>query len=260
MSSTPVFFGDGSTPRRTDTKWEIMQKVSFGAQAFAPTSIPNLLSWLTAGSLVLNDGDDVVTWPDGSGNGNGLGGPSLPPKFRTGVLNGLPVVRFNGTSQFLNFPVNAFVGFTAAEAFIVVKANNPDPPVSSVGTGLWDFGTDITSTHYPFTDGIIYDDFGTSARKTTVNPTPSLNAFNLYNVISSSGLWASRLNGGSTIFSTGTNTVAFIAQCTLGSSGGGTVYFNGDIAEFILYNRVISQSERDQIESYVAAKYGLTIA
>jgi hypothetical protein len=36
-------------------------------------------------------------------------------------------------------------------------------------------------------------------------------------------------------------------------------HFGGDIAEIILYDRKISQSEIDGVEGYLSAKYGLVI-
>jgi hypothetical protein len=45
--------------------------------------------------------------------------------------------------------------------------------------------------------------------------------------------------------------------------GTGTVYhepWQGDLAEFIVYARVLSDRERMQVEDYLAKKYGVTVA
>ncbi|HEX3111588.1 MAG TPA: hypothetical protein VHU41_20980, partial [Thermoanaerobaculia bacterium] len=36
-------------------------------------------------------------------------------------------------------------------------------------------------------------------------------------------------------------------------------YWNGDIAEVIVYGRILSDAERTQVEDYLAKKYGLTL-
>jgi hypothetical protein len=45
--------------------------------------------------------------------------------------------------------------------------------------------------------------------------------------------------------------------------GTGTVYHEprqGDLAEIIVYGRVLSDQERMQVEDYLAKKYGVTVA
>ena len=54
--------------------------------------------WLKADELTgLTNGDDILTWSDASGNSNTFTAPSstFSPVYQTGVINGLPVVRFN---------------------------------------------------------------------------------------------------------------------------------------------------------------------
>ena len=75
-----------------------------GAAPFSPTDIAGLVLWLAADlGLALSDGDPVVTWPDQSGNGNDVTQPvaAARPTFRTAVINGEPVVRFDGVDDVL---------------------------------------------------------------------------------------------------------------------------------------------------------------
>jgi len=87
-----------------------------------------------------------------------------------------------------------------------------------------------------------------------------INQPHLYNVVSRSGEWTSRING-IVQFTTTNNTVGFYPWPVLGNggviSGYGSTYFEGDIAEVIIYNRAISQSERDAVNAYLSSKYGL---
>jgi hypothetical protein len=40
---------------------------------------------------------------------------------------------------------------------------------------------------------------------------------------------------------------------------GGVHFYNGTIAEIIIYNRVLTEAERQKVESYLAVKYGITL-
>lgn len=60
-----------------------------------PTS--NII-WLDASEITgFVDGDDLNTWIDVSGNALDFTQPDplFTPKFRTGLINGYPIVRFN---------------------------------------------------------------------------------------------------------------------------------------------------------------------
>jgi len=230
---------------------------------FSPAYISGLALWLKADAITgLADADPVSSWADQSGNArNFTGVTTTRPLYRTGVLNGKPAVRFDGVDDVLTGPTLA--SLTAGEVFLVVKLTN-DPPLTANSSGLWHVGVNgadpFPNTHYPFTDGIIYDAFGSTTRKATVNPTPSLAAWRLYNVNSVDGEWTSRLDG-TQLFSTATNVAGFPAVPKLGNSITGGLYFlGGDIAELFIYDRKVTAAERAQVNAYVAAKYALTIA
>ncbi len=223
----------------------------------------NLQLWLKADAITgLNDGDRVTTWIDSSGNSRDAtqSVAADKPTYKTNILNGKPVVRFAASnSEFMNLP-DFLTGFSAGEIFIVVKLNN-DPPAVGDG-GIWNFGSDGIATHYCYIDGVVYDEFATTARKDTGNQTPSLAAWRLYNISSQANEWTSRLDG-TQVFTTATNTVGWTTSPTIGTSTVGatpTYYCDGDIAELLLYSAVLSASDRTAVKTYIAAKYNLTLA
>jgi beta-galactosidase GanA len=166
------------------------------------------------------------------------------------------VVRFvSATGQFLNLP-NFCSGFTAGDGVILFK-RNADPPGAAADTGLWGFGADTSNSHVPWTDGTIYENFGTTGRMTTANPTPSLTSWTLYEVSSAAGAWTSRVNN-SVLYTTGTNTVGFRTNPLVGSSDGSSVHMDGDIAEVLIYDHAIDSTERAAIVAYINSKYGLS--
>jgi hypothetical protein len=222
-----------------------------------PSSITGLILWLDASSESGSDGSTIVA-NDRSGSGNNAITTGADPTLQT--VSGIRVYRFNGTSQYAKFNNSLVSGLTVAEVFVLVKIA-VDAPIDANQTGLWEFGGDATRTHFPYIDGVIYDQFGTSARKTTVNPTPSLSgAFRVYNVISAAGEWTSNLDG-SQLFTTATNTVAFTTSTPLlgtgnsdGVLGHDGYHLTGDIKQLTLFNRKLTTSERTSVTNYLLAR------
>lgn len=226
-------------------------------QPFSPADVAGLWTWLKADAVTgTSNGAALNTWADSSGNGRNATAGAGVPTYQTNVVNGQPAVRFNGIDTFYSLP--SMAALTAGTVFVVLK-RNLDPPVDGNKTGLWVLGSDPTlPTAWPWTDGIIYEQAGTTARKTTVDPGPSLASWGLYMVRSAANDWSSYLNG-TQLFSTATNTVGFHASPRLGAHTA-TFLLDGDVAEFLLYSTAVSATDRDSIEAYLASKYGLTVA
>jgi hypothetical protein len=203
-----------------------------------------------------SDNDLITTWNDASGNArhgtNGGGGAR--PTYKTNIINGRAVMRFNGSTTLFALP-NFLTGFTAGELFAVLKIDT-DPPGAGGQTGAWGFGNAGFPMHYPWTDGTIYDDFGSSTRHTTVNPTPSLSSdFRIYNTASEAGAWTSKLDG-VTLFSTGTNTVNWRTNPYVGTSDNtGTYWLDGDLALLVLYNSALSSGNRADVMAKITLDY-----
>lgn len=260
-----------------------------GGGPAAPADGSHLLVWLRGDSnmysdagttLVTANGSTVFQWNDLSGNGNhavhntGLFALDGSPTLETAGLNSQNVVRFTAASkQTLTLP-NIFVALTSGEAFIVVKkvadpANTPDNV-----TAFWDFGADGggggLNSHVTYSDGNIYEVFGSTARKSCGNPTPSFaSTYRVYSVYSAPGDWQNFIDG-SSFFSTGTNTVQFpgngagpsgsSTRCNLGSGHSSpSVNFYADmrVAEFLFYNHKLSGPDRSTVTTYLGARYGL---
>ena len=110
----------------------------------------------------------------------------------------------------------------------------------------------------PFTDGVIYDDGGGATRYTCGTPAVPLDRAQVYEVQNQAGSWQNLLNG-KPQFQSFTNTVGSGAASPLiGQSPGMTnVYYNGDIAEIVFYNRILSPNERALLINYLNGRYGL---
>jgi len=247
-------------------KWDLSTLYTDGVMNVVATG--SVVPLDTSGLLLWLDGDDpfganikpydgafISQWADKSGSGNNVTQTATPnqPIMTLATQNGLAVMTYVDTDYF-TVP-NIFGSVTASEIFIVLK-NAFEPPSSTTKDGLWDFGSDTQISHYPWNgNNVIYDAYGSSVRKTTVNPTQPLDVYNLYNAISASGEWTSRLNG-IQLFTTATNTVSFETTSTLGKSET-NIYYEGNMAEVIIYNRKLTTDEREDVNLYLAAKWGI---
>lgn len=231
---------------------------------FDPTTITGLKLWAEARlETGFSDSDPVATWTDFSGEGNHLtqATEANKPLYRTNIINGEPAMQFDGSNDYFGLS-NILSGESAGEVFLVVQIDT-DPPGASAQSGIWNMdGDGSNACHYPFTNGTIYDAWGSTARKTTVNPSPALTSPRLYNVSSESGAWTSRLDGAQ-IYTTATNTFSsFSGSPYLGrsASGFGDVYLDGYIAAILIFNAVLASGDRDYIEAQLGAIYNITIS
>jgi hypothetical protein len=79
----------------------------------------------------------------------------------------------------------------------------------------------------------------------------------MYGIASTSGEFTARLNG-AIQYPTATNTVGWTAagSFTLGKTPD-LLYFDGYVAEMILFDRVLSAGERSLVHTYLMDKYGI---
>lgn len=223
--------------------------------SLAPDDLADLTLWLKADAITgLSDGDPVTTWPDSGPAGNDAtqGTASEKPTYQTGEINGLPVVRFDGVNDWLASAASA--SGVEQTLFAVVKFALTDVSGTlrgpSASGGLqWTFNGDgwygliraqiagISGDFTTFTSGYHY----LSARW---SDTEDLGA-----TWRDGSTWTSTTHTAS--LSAGTTTQIGRAFSDAGESLG------GDLAELISYDAALSTSDRQAIEAYLAAKYGL---
>ena len=206
--------------------------------------------WLKADAGVeANSSGSVGTWLDQSGNSNNAAQivPGGQPLLAPSALNGRPAVKFVNGGQNLSLP-NLMSGATAGEVFVVVKANSPMP---TTGRGLLCFGSG-TAAYYPNTAGEIVESFGSTTTYDVGLPPFTLASYALYNVSSQAGQWTARLDG-VTLLSSTSNSVAFNTVPYIGSNG--SVGFDGEVAEVIVYNSVLREAQRASVYNYLGNKY-----
>jgi hypothetical protein len=192
--------------------------------------------------------------------------------LRYNSLNGLKTVEFTGTTgnSRLTMSSSLMSGATAGCFLAVFKLDN-DPPTQDGRDGqsggvldgfTSDTGSNMT-THHPWTsDGVFYEHFGTTVRKTTGNPTPSFaTSARVYSAHSAASDFKTYIDA-TQFYSTATNTVGFGTKTrNLGNSWKSTrtdsYFVDGNIAEIVIFNSSLGTTDRQKMEGYLAWKWGL---
>jgi hypothetical protein len=200
-----------------------------------------------AGVVADSDGN-VSQWLDQSPLGNIAfqQNSANEPQLALGQMNGFPAINFNGTNA-LNLPYNMMQSAQSGEIIGVVKLGNAPTNFST----LWNFGTGIGSSYIGTQH---FDDFGASDESSvTVGNGEQITQYYIYDTsIDSTGNSIYRYNGISHWTRPGLSQ-GFQIYPDLGGYGGGSLI--GDIAEVLVYNRVLTDAERFTIGQYLTAKY-----
>lgn len=197
------------------------------------------------------DGNPVGAWDDASGTLNHAlqATAGKRPLYKTSILNGKPVLRFDGTDDDLK---NAFVsGFTQPSTFLFVG--------SATNTG-WYLFDGASGSRHAFGHNLLgnaancdlYAGTGISiTQAATMGATIWLGLFNTT---------SSRLRRGSDgVEVTGNAGSNSMGGITIGNHFGEIVGpLQGDVAEIVGYNALLTDSQIDQVGNYLATKYALT--
>lgn len=223
------------------------------ASAQIPTT--NLAVYLKAdaGTSTTTDGATVSSWTDQSGNGNNATSPGTQPIYKTNAINGQPAVRFDGGFTYMALPTPSTLGIQNHdyEIFIIAKSSTHAVQFLMGGaTENYEIHLDGVSGARFIPAASTYIDQGDNQDYTEGN-------VHMFNVQASSTYGKIRVDG-----TDGGSTAADVRSSNggglvLGVRAGGTFYFNGDIAEVIIYNTVLSAIDRITVEKYLADKYGM---
>lgn len=229
----------------------------------------NNIVWLDAAQIPANNGDPVATWPDKSGNGNDFtqGTANRQPILMVSEVNSEPSVDFR--EDYLE--ISSTPGFNSSNfsQFFVTRADNNNHVGilmraaynSGGGSGSQTFwGT------YMSTGG---NQFYSFIRNTSGASISNAQGFQTgYNILSSiisssSNTITSFFNNNSTGTASGYNSTPIghlysrIGANTTTNAG---LWYNGKVAEMILYNTTLNSAQHNIVNNYLAAKYNRSIA
>lgn len=252
----------------------------------AVEAITGLEVWLRADAGVVTSGSEVVTWQDQSGNGNDYAGTAdagIRPTFigSSALLNNQPSINFAGNGDHFvdNDGENYINGSSEFTIFMVLKSDQTntdrglfiaETPVSQDKTLTIRYDAAGANTGGAFTNvvkaGILGDDPDNQIESFTDIQTTNgqiisyqWQSGNTYDIFID-GI----LNNPSSIGPPPTGTINNSTTAILGKGGKddpdtNNQSWDGQIAEFIYYGRLLSQSERENVEDYLSEKYTLSI-
>ena len=220
-----------------------------------PTSIPGCAMWLDgsdpAGTGVAPANNSAIsTWVDKSGNGRNAVATSGTATFQTNIQNSLGSLLFSTqryTVTYNSFPNSAYTFIilmysTTANGYFI---SGPTDGYIYIGPRGGFFGT--------------FTGIGSSTWNDTSTNTPNITTTNTWvigDMVISGSLLSPFVNG--TSQNTKTGTTGAINSFAIGTHGTiNSEYFTGYAAEVLLYNTALSAAQRQQVEGYLAWKWGL---
>ncbi len=220
------------------------------APTFLPSDIAGLKLWLDAGEGITKDGGDLISqWDDQSAVGNDV----------SQATGGDQPLHITSDAAFNNQPVVSFVSDDS-----LFRTTFADAPITT-GFSIYMVCGDPSSASDFFFDGVTdraaflqdanpHLDFFTSA---TVNSTtaPSGAAAVIYRVIFN-GASSSLFRDGSSI-STGNDGAGDMDGISLASNASQGSNINYKIAEFLIYDSVLSAGDNTLLMNFLTGKYAL---
>ena len=241
-----------------------------------PSTISGLMIWLKADAITgLSDGASISSWPDSSGNNLNATQSNTgdQPIYKANIINGEPVVRFNGTSDYME--TSDWSGTLTNRTLIAVTTlATLNPTGNSAGEGI--FTTQVPGSDN--FDSISYNEYtaqhwqnGSTNWWRTPNtiPTAAETSLGPHIIVDRQAttdfeLWEDGTNLTTTNSyspSSATNGFFTIGNRVDGSTYGQGVasngYWNGDAAELIAYNSALTTAQRQGIEAYLQGKYAI---
>lgn len=227
-------------------------------QGFNPPAKSNLKLWLRADAGVAKDTSGYVgTWEDLSGTGNHAvqTNTTNKPLWVDNVINGKPVIRFDGVNDFLSIPglTGAMNDFTVIFMLRPASLNNYNQKLLATGAwGQFVMHADANGGLYAGTD-----------IATRIEPSTSTYKRGNYSkdVFQRWAYTYSSVSGKGSIYIDDYNVPEPKTQTApnnwsgfeLGENGSGTIH--GDVTEVFIYDKALTDAERIHIISYLNTKY-----
>lgn len=238
------------------------------AGEFSPLDVSDLELWLdaaspnslydatTGGSEVTSDGSAVARWEDLSGNGRHAtqGTGADQPIRKNNTLNNLPVVRFDGLSDWM--ATASFVHSSDFHLFAVWLSRSSGQQYNRVVEHGPNSGAAIAlqSQSY-FRFQIAGSTFfnSTALSLTTSAHIAELSCDGNFPSATATG----KANGGSTNTQQFSRAPSSPAVFHLGSFNGNGYYGNGDLAEVVYYSSELSSTDANAVRDYLNVKWSV---
>jgi hypothetical protein len=236
---------------------------------FSPLDVDGIAFWLDAAdpaTLTLS-GSNITQWRDKSSNafaGTAVSSPTL----QSNSINGLSAVQFNGSSQYITFGNVLNLGTSPVSVFAVTRFTGNAGIVGKVSSrwfsgrwGLYRFASDGGLVWYadasPSGANIVYADTKVADTTTT---TQLLQGSWDRSTLSLTQNGTQRSSNTFVNTSNLSNTDNLLVGGYADGDGTGIrsdFFLNGVIGEILVYLGALTVSQRQQVETYLADKWGL---
>jgi hypothetical protein len=240
---------------KIDALWELWQAgnelefTDIDGGLWDPGELAGRALWLKADALSgLGESEEVASWADATSNGEVAAQVAAPnrPTFRGNVLNGRPVVRFNG-SAWLRIDTQLGIGAQPFAQFAVWK-----PSAAGQALMIWNNNTGLLVTDFDNDLGIFS---GSALFDLDHHP------FGQWHMVAGvhAGAGSSLTVDGGVPATGHAGSNSPSGDLTIGAGIAGLDRrLNGDVAELIVTRTALSTPERQRLEGYAAHKWGLT--
>ncbi len=238
-----------------------------GRGSASPIPLTNLALWLKADAITANDGDAVASWTssDVGAYAFAQGTAGAKPTYKTNIINGKPVVRFDGGDLLDN--TTFVMDLRERTMFFVVRETTP---VVSAGVFVI---KPAAGNDYSRTDGLECEAntgdlywAGSTGYGLGSDTNKGTNPLGILCERKTAGRGDVYMAGGTAVAS---DTV--FTEFAAASGGGaliggrfmsGTIQagyrLKGDVAEIIVYSARLDAANTNIVGAYLATKYGLT--
>lgn len=238
-------------------------------QSSPVNSIPGLVTWIESTSeqsfnaTEQENGSSITNWYDLNSYStakNNFSQSTNKPTYKTGLINGLPVVSFDGINDYMaTGSISSSAEFSLLNTntiFLVAKLYS--------GTVLFKFEQD-SGNHLgsELVSGTLRFDFPNDSAGKLVGSTTVTNRPAIFTYDHSASTQTIYSNGSSYASQANSLTFAitpFNSVISIGGDVDGDPLAKMDVGEFIIYNRSLKFEERKIIEKYLGQKWGIQIS
>ena len=225
--------------------------------------LSDTMKYTDAGVTLAGDDDAVQQWNDVSGNSNDAiqTVSSLKPVNKTNALNSYSTVEFTSDRYTVNYSINPSTNSDITIIAVVdhnTALNSPYSKVFGHDDGNYDravgFDDRCSPSTFNYADGRTINGISCFA-------TPSANTPFVFSVNYTANTFSGWFDGDKLVNSSTVVNGEGDALLYLGCiSPSYHEYWDGHIAEFILYSRSLNEVEQIIIQNHLAAKYGTTLS
>ena len=186
---------------------------------------------------------------------------SKRPAFISNALNGKPVIRFDGIDDVLGFTSSSL---GTKNKTIIVVAKSPSNPsgiqgVLSNGTANWYVGYDSTTigkTSHAKTDTTQQTTDSSANFLSTTDFIIQVYRWNVVDETVEVSFFKNGILHGTTTYSSGVSSTVG-SSWFIGAFNATSLFFPGDIAELMVFDRVLTDAQFRYIHTYLSTKYNL---